>query len=465
MECPDKDSVCWIHNPQKVPLVDIRINLIRITKVDTVNECAHVSLQVIFYWNDERLVDYKQTLLPPKLWCPGVYPLNFIGNHREKVVEVQIVHDATGRLKKIFQFDGMVDSKMDLTHFPLDFQEIGIFLEVDGPWRTLDGTVQQFEREGRAYRARPVKEAGEGKWITMWWDGDISEWILHGISTGMSEMPKSAQGQTFSKIEITAHITRKAGFYFRKTLLPLYLLTFLSYSTFMFPTESLEDRMANVATFFLACFSMLYVVGESLPKTDELTKIDNIIMLSTISLAAIGTAACAIFKTHTEMGLELAELVNKWCGICISSVYVIVNLWTFIPATLEQMKVRAEMDSESFISCAEGSRTYQTLDSLLGNYAVKPGDSKRVKSDAEQKVTNPRVNGRRSLHEGTNPRGRGRRSLHEGSASAFEEAAAAFEEKHRHPSPVSKRRVLSLQVTAPASEARVSGSTAEFTSI
>ena len=43
--------------------------------------------------------------------------------------------------------------------------------EADGPWETLDQTVAQFARSGKAYHFRPIEQKGEGRWVAMWWEG------------------------------------------------------------------------------------------------------------------------------------------------------------------------------------------------------------------------------------------------------------------------------------------------------
>ena len=62
----------------------------------------------------------------------------------------------------------------------------------------------------------------------------------------------------------------------RKALVPLYFLMILSFGTFEFDVDDLSNRNGSVSTYFLAAFAMLYVVGEALPKTDFLTKIDKV---------------------------------------------------------------------------------------------------------------------------------------------------------------------------------------------
>jgi hypothetical protein len=62
----------------------------------------------------------------------------------------------------------------------------------------------------------------------------------------------------------------KRTYHARQALLPLYLLTGLSFSAFNFEPDEMEQRYNTIATYFLAAFSMMYVVGEAMPKTDFL---------------------------------------------------------------------------------------------------------------------------------------------------------------------------------------------------
>ena len=125
------------------------------------------------------------------------------------------------------------------------------------------------------------------------WSGFIAEWELHGVSTKIKEK-QDGDGPSKSLVPVSLHVTRRSGYYFWKALLPLYLLTALSMSTFHFNTDNLSDRTATVSTYFLAAFAMLYVVGASLPKTDFLTKIDTVIVLTTLSLAFTGARAAFV---------------------------------------------------------------------------------------------------------------------------------------------------------------------------
>ena len=71
---------------------------------------------------------------------------------------------------------------------------------------------------------------------------------------------------------------------------------------------------------------MLYVVGESLPKTDFLTCIDQVIVLTMATLAAVGVFSCLIFLVGSEYGEAAAAWWNKVLAATVAVAYFAGNL-------------------------------------------------------------------------------------------------------------------------------------------
>jgi hypothetical protein len=78
------------------------------------------------------------------------------------------------------------------------------------------------------------------------WNGAIPEWTLHGVSTKIVEKTANPQGQEHTNVPVSFHVTRKARYYFWKALLPLYLLTLLSMSTFHTSTVTTSKDVAQL---------------------------------------------------------------------------------------------------------------------------------------------------------------------------------------------------------------------------
>lgn len=106
-----------------------------------------------------------------------------------------------------------------------------------------------------------------------------------------------------TKLQLKFHIVRKSSFYFWKALLPLYMLAVLALTSFHFDTDALDARSGTVATYFLAAFAMLYVVGDTLPKTDFLTKIGS------LRLAMPHPRDCARAKSKSDTRVRVRMIM------------------------------------------------------------------------------------------------------------------------------------------------------------
>jgi competence protein ComGC len=88
---------------------------------------------------------------------------------------------------------------------------------------------------------------------------------------------------------------------------------------------------------------MLYTVGASLPKTDFLTKIDIVIVLTIVSLALTGLAVLVIAKVHEDAGAKTAERWNRIVEVTLIVSFVLANLIIFVPAWVRQRKAMADL--------------------------------------------------------------------------------------------------------------------------
>ena len=59
-------------------------------------------------------------------------------------------------------------------------------------------------------------DEGEGKWLGMFWDGELDEWLLHGISTKTVAHGNPDDGLQQTEAFVSFHLSRKSGFFFWK---------------------------------------------------------------------------------------------------------------------------------------------------------------------------------------------------------------------------------------------------------
>ncbi len=351
----EDDVEYWVRPPLgddgALPWVDMWLSIERVGLVDTVGGTAFVKITVVMYWTDPRLRDWPQgKKLPPALWGPALQLKNTIGDHKEEdyTFELFARNARAGRLKRARFYVCTIDNPMDLQQFPFDLDIIDATFWTLSSFKSLNGLHEGNAQAhtGKTYRLRKVRQEGEGSWVALLsWRGAMAEWDILGVSTSIEELPPKVEGIEITQVTLGLHVARRSKYYVWKALLPLYMLTGLSMGTFHFDTEDLEGRYATVSTFFLAAFAMLYVVGEALPRTDFLTKIDTVIVITTTTLFVTGISALALAKVHKTFGQDVADRCNLIVECVLIGAYVLANLVIFVPAWVNQRRVIAQLSN------------------------------------------------------------------------------------------------------------------------
>eukprot|EP00039_Didymoeca_costata_P025946 m.14580 g.14580 ORF g.14580 m.14580 type:complete len:377 (-) comp5145_c0_seq1:246-1376(-) len=332
-----EDDLYWVQAPVEnggVIWVDFRHNLYKLAKINTQEEKSFIDFEIVYIWTDYRLKGYTAPALPLKLWGPRPQLENGLDDMVEVQTQFLFLDRANGRLKRSIRYTGSVDTPMPLKDFPFDTISVMAHFDSTSTFISWDWT-EKGQSKVPTYKLRRVREEGEGISLAMRWPGNVTEWQLHGIEVEVIEKPPNAQGEIHISCDLLFHLSRKASYYFWKALMPLYLLTILSLSTFYFEVDNLSDRISTVSTFFLAAFAMLYVVGESLPKTDFLTSIDKVIVITTILLMMLGVFAVALFE-ESKKDFDRAREMNDIILYVVTAGYVLFNLFYFLPSYLNR---------------------------------------------------------------------------------------------------------------------------------
>jgi len=322
--------------PRPPIAVDVRFNVRSISDIDTAKSKVNVIFDSICYWTDTRLIGWDEPGLPLKLWGPHIILRNANPDLKDYHVDFELVNKKTGRLYRVRTYEGTIKNPMSLLAFPLDFDDIMVKFRTKSSWLTLDEEEKGQGLNGvpRIYNLRRITEPGEGVFLDCRFNGKVSEWKIHGFSHKLIDEKAEVMA-----VKIAAHVSRKTSFYVWKDLLPLWLLTALAFTTFWFEPDELGDRAGIVSTYFLAAFAMLYVVGDDLPKTDFLTKIDQIIVLTTLSLAVMGLSSVLIYSIDKYYNSRDADTVNVWLGGGLAAVNVLVNSRILIPGWCNKRKI------------------------------------------------------------------------------------------------------------------------------
>ena len=107
---------------------------------------------------------------------------------------------------------------------------------------------------------------------------------------------------------------------------------------FVFPPIDFESRIGASSTFFLSTFAMLYVVGGALPKTDFLTKIDKLIVLTIITVVLSGMWCIPVFVLASRHNDTAAQMFNNTFAVASIAIYIVTNITVLVPAMLKQSR-------------------------------------------------------------------------------------------------------------------------------
>ena len=147
------------------------------------------------------------------------------------------------------------------------------------------------------------------------------------------------------------HVRRKHWYYFFKVVVLMWLIVLLSFPTFLFGFEELEQRVTLTATMFLATAATLYVVGSDLPKTERLNRMDKLLLGTLTCIFAEAAESIAVFQLHKEGSIDDAQAIEDTVTHLLPVLYLLLNVYLFgvplfrtwsrgaLPASLRQERV------------------------------------------------------------------------------------------------------------------------------
>lgn len=327
-----KRPTCFSQPPPgERPKVIVRFGVVKISNVDTVNACASVISYIDCYWTDPRLVGIDPDAMPADIWRPDINVYNVMGEMDKHVHAPRLVNSSTGLVLGAFYVQGTISLSLGLRDFPFDscivplkvmqVEEDNIdkfqFITNHESGKTENGGLIDVKSGVSVFSCLPDSKP------------EITDWHLNGWSM-CSYDDCGGDRVTRSVIIMWIHAERMSGYYIWKVVVPLWCVCVLNWSLFLYDVGDLDARVNCCITMFLATAALLYVVSESLPKTDFLTRLDKLIVMTlTVQVfATVETWICALLVN--DLGLEqLAQQIDFFCCIGLPAIVVMTNLFLF----------------------------------------------------------------------------------------------------------------------------------------
>ena len=104
-----------------------------------------------------------------------------------------------------------------------------------------------------------------------------------------------------TKVVFEIDITRNPGFYYYNVILPVGLLTMLSFLVFLLPPDTVGDRLAVSVTLYLALIAFQFVLTEYIPPTAYQTKMHSFILWANLIMTATAFESLFVYYVYTVM--------------------------------------------------------------------------------------------------------------------------------------------------------------------
>lgn len=292
------------------------IVILDITSFNEREETFTFEGSLVLLWADERLAfdpaevgaDYKAyhdteatKQLTTAMWSPVLEFENIRGQRRISNASLLIASDGSVTYEDHFVVTLATD--LELLEFPFDTQKLQI-------------NVASF-----FYMAEEMVLAPDSK-VSFRPGFTMNEWQVEGEpTTAISErgaygleVPADQEGGKFSFGQFTITVVRNAGFYVWKLMVPLFIITSISWASF-WRKPSVAPRVNTTFSCMLTVVAYNFVVANSLPRISYLTKLDTIFILTYafIALAVFVNVAASYLDDNGRgaAGLRLDKMA-RW---------------------------------------------------------------------------------------------------------------------------------------------------------
>jgi hypothetical protein len=244
--------------------VDVRASILHITvsDYDDRSAIAIVSYQVNVSWIDPRLEGWPEdSVLPADLWLPPLFCYGTNTPEDEARIESGLWKQrgslafvpggrATGELFLVTEItDEEVPCKYstDLRDFPLDSHDVILACSLGASTLGSDKYAVFDPSPGQALLGAPgPSNPRDRERLTQMSEQGSEEFAVTNIAWGYGQHGSGASGLVYHDIGVVLTRTRVPQFYVYKGMYPTAMCGFISLSSLIIPSESLESRYLGI---------------------------------------------------------------------------------------------------------------------------------------------------------------------------------------------------------------------------
>ncbi|XP_041375101.1 neuronal acetylcholine receptor subunit alpha-10-like [Gigantopelta aegis] len=320
-----------VFNASHPIVVRLGITLAQVLDVDEKNQIITLSVWLDQEWYDEKLTWNKSLFanitilrIPCDLvWLPDIILYNSVDNHHKGYMRSLVMVQENGNVFWPPIVRMRSSCKMDITYFPFDDQVCKLKL---GSW-AYDGFQLDVVKR--------TMEVDTENYV------DNGEWVLIDTQVTRNVVYYACCPEPFPDITFYIHIRRRVLYYMFNVIVPCVLLSSLSLTGFLLPSDS-GEKVTLGLTVLLAFSVFMLLVAENMPPTSEYVPLIGIYLTVIMAMSAISVAlAVFVLSCHhrgTVVKLPprpvriLASVIGRL--LCMKLFYIDTNQASALPSHL-----------------------------------------------------------------------------------------------------------------------------------
>ena len=297
-------------------VMEARIVLLDVEEISSARQLFTANIFYMFTWQDERLVHEgpgARWLGMDQAWTPSIQLVN--QQRTVRTFPERLLVTPEGEVSYRQRVWGTFSQKLGLRDFPFDTQRFSLPLVL----ATTDGHLGGIELiQDREYPSGMAEHFSLPDWEILDWEAESIDYAPMGGS-------ESRPAFVFS---FTAR--RYAGYYALKFMLPLLLIVCMSWIVFWVDPKEMGSQISVSVTSMLTLIAYRFMVGNSLPAVNYLTRMDEFILAATLLVFATLIEAVITGTLARKGRVQLALKIDGYARVLFPTATVGLSLMTLL---------------------------------------------------------------------------------------------------------------------------------------
>ena len=315
-------EVDWI--PERSDKVDlfIRISVINVGDIDTLKQEFYCDLYMAVKWREPLLKGRmsRSDIDWSKEWDPRIYFHNAVSYDTfEKKHQLGDTSHEKGPLVKLFyRMKGTFKEVMELNDFPFDYQGLNLILTSDWNVNLISLNRDDLREDN----------------IQTWTFTAKQEWELQSHVLTSKTATDNEQGTSRNRYPIynvTLHVKRKYSFYVYNIALIMWLITGLTFSSFVIDAKDPGNRLQVTLTLLLTAVAFKFAVTQLIPPVSYQTLMDRYILFCLIFLFSMSVQNAVSGGITNSLTQKLFEQITLYIAVgtfvLSNTVFLFISFW------------------------------------------------------------------------------------------------------------------------------------------